>query len=87
MQQKFPILPPIPCIDQDWRLSRVPIANVVGGELIMPLQLSGAGVQCQDAIGKEVIAGSIAVVGIRKGIGRGPVEGVGLRIVGTGQPR
>src|SRR5438128_6125193 len=73
MQQEFSSFAPIPRVDQDWGLSRVPIANVVGSELIMPLQLSGVGVQCQDAIGKQVIARPIAVVGIGKGITRGPV--------------
>ena len=79
-------MPTIPDVNQDWRLGRVPVVNIMGSELVMPLQFSGVGVQRQDAICEEVVARPITIIGIRKRIACGPVQSIGLRIIRAGQP-
>src|SRR5207244_6749504 len=67
-------------------LSRIPIVNIVRRELVVPLQFSGGGIERQDAIGEQIVAAALAIIGIRPRITRGPVERIGLGIIGTGLP-
>jgi len=59
----------------------------VRGELVIPLHLAGGRIEREDTIGEQVIAAALAVVRIGPGIAGRPEEGVGGRVVGTGEPR
>ena len=65
MQKKLSILAAIFCVHQDVGLGCIPIVNIVRSELVIPLQLSGTGIERQNAIRKQVVAASLAIVGIR----------------------
>ena len=86
VQQEFAGFSSILRVDQHRRLGRIPVVDIVRRELIVPFQLSGIGIQSQNAIGEEIIAGTVAVVRVRKRIARGPEQRVRIRIVGTRQP-
>ena len=66
MQQEFPLHAPVLRIDQRERLGRVPRVNIVRRRLIMPLQLARIGIQRQDAIGEQVVAAAVTIVGNRE---------------------
>ena len=52
----------------------------------MPFQFSGVGVERDEAIGVQVIAGADRAVKIRRRIARAPVENVEFRVVRPGHP-
>ena len=64
-------------IDQDIGLGGIAILQVVRRELVVPFEIAGFGVERENAIGVEVVAGTVAVVAIGPGIAGGPVKGVG----------
>src|SRR5438105_1859906 len=86
MQEEFPVLSAKLRVYQDVGLGRIPIVNVMRSELVIPLQLSRGGIEREDAIREQVIAASLAIVGIRPWVARGPVKSIGLQVIGTGEP-
>ena len=74
-------------IHQHRRLRGIPIENIVRGELVMPLQLPGRRIQCQNRAGIQVIPAAVFIVQIRPGIPGGPVQRVRLRIESPREPR
>ena len=72
MQQKLSILSAKLGVHEDVGLVRIPIANIVRRELVVPLQFSGGGIERQDAVGEQIVAASLAIVGIRPRIAGGP---------------
>ncbi len=73
-------------IDQDWDLGRVPIMLVVLGELEVPVQLAGVGVEREQGIGVEVVAGASFAAIRRRGISGGPENLIRGGIVGPRIP-
>jgi hypothetical protein len=52
----------------------------------VPLELAGLGVEGENAVGIEIVAGAVAIVAVGPRISCGPVKGVGRWIVRTGEP-
>ena len=86
MQKEFSVLPTKRGVDEDIRLSRIPIVNVVRRKLVVPFQCSGGGIERQDAVGEQIVAAAFAIIGVRPRIAGSPVERIGLGIIGTGLP-
>ena len=74
-------------VDEDGRLLRVPVPQIMRGELIMPAQLSRPGLEREERIGVQVVALPLAAVSVRVGIAGRPEQRIGLGVVGSGQPR
>ncbi len=87
MEQEFRGLALVSGVDQDVGFGGVAVFQVVRGELVVPLEGAGLGIEREDAVGVEVVAGAVAVVGVGPGIAGGPEERVGGGIVGAGEPR
>ena len=68
-------------------LVRVPVVNVVRGELERPSKLAGLDVKSDDRRRAEVVAETRVAVPVRSGIAGAPVEELERGIVRTGQPR
>ena len=73
-------------VDQHRRFRGVPIPKIVRRELVIPLELSGLGVESQDAVGVKVVALALVAVVFGGGIAGGPVDGIELGVVGAGEP-
>ena len=86
MQKQLSLLSAIRGVDEDIGLGRIPIANIVRRELVVPLQFSGGRIEREDTVGEQIVAAALAIIGIRPRIAGGPVERIGLGIVGTGLP-
>ena len=81
MQKQLSRLSAIRGVDEDIGLIRIPIANIVRRELVVPLQFSGGRIEREDTVGEQIVAAALAIVGIRPRIAGGPVERIGLGIV------
>ena len=77
VEQQFGGLAFVNGVDQDIGLGGVAILQVVRRELIVPFEIAGFGVESENAVGIEIVAGAVAVVAIGLGIAGGPVERVG----------
>ena len=73
-------------IEQHRNFGRVPIVGVMRSELEMPLQLARIGVKCHQRAGIEIVARPYVTVPIGSGVPHAPVDQVGFRIVGAGDP-
>src|SRR5262249_20099034 len=73
-------------VDQHRRFGGVPIPKIVRSELVIPAELSGLGVERQDAVGVQVVAQPVVAVVFGGGISGRPVEYARLRIVRAGEP-
>ena len=51
--------------------------QIVRGELIVPFEIPGPGVEREDAVSIKVVSGTVAVVAVWPRIAGGPVERVG----------
>ena len=87
MQKELARLPAIGRVDEDIRLLRIPIANIVRRELVVPLEFSRGGIQREDTVGEQIVAAALAIIGIRPRIAGSPVEGIGLGIIRACLPR
>ena len=65
MEQKFGRLAVVSGVDQDVGFGGVAIVQVVRRELVVPLEVAGLGIEREDAVGVEVVAGTVAVVASR----------------------
>ena len=81
MQQELSLLTAIRSVDENVGLIRIPIANIVRRELVVPLQFSSGRIEGEDTVGEQIVAAALAIVGIRPRIAGGPVERIGLGIV------
>lgn len=86
VKEEFAGLALVGGVDEDVGFGGVPVVGVVGGELVIPLELAVGGVEGEDGVGVEVVTAAIAVVGVRPGVAGGPVEGVSAGVVGAGEP-
>ena len=73
-------------VDQHGGFGRVPIVEIVRGELIVPLQFAGGWVEGQNGIGIEVVAPALIAVEIGTRVADRPEQRARFRIVGAGQP-
>ena len=74
-------------VDDHRHLRRVPVVLVVFGELEIPVHLSRVGVESEQSVAIEIVAGA-AFAAIRgRWISRGPENLIGGRIVSSGVPR
>ena len=73
-------------VDEHRHLHRVVVVAVVGRELVVPLQLAGVGVERDDRVGIEVVAGPLIGIPVGPRIADAPVGQVQRRIVRTGDP-
>src|SRR5205823_1655257 len=76
----------VSCIDEYWRFSRVIVEQVMRRELEIPLQFAGVGIECQQAIRIEVVAGADTSFEIWRRIACAPKQHIQLRIVRAGHP-
>src|SRR5205814_495953 len=67
-------------------LHRVVVVAVVRRELEMPLQLTGVGIERDDAVRVEVVAGTLTRIPVRTGVPDAPVREIQRRIVRAGDP-
>ena len=81
MQEQLSLLPAIRGVDEDIGLIRIPIANIVRRELVVPLQFSCGRIEREHTVGEQIVAAALAIIGIRPRIAGGPVERIGLGIV------
>src|SRR6185437_11240500 len=86
LQQQFPLAPPICRIRQNKWFRCVPIVKVVRSELVMPPQLSRLRIQSEDTVSVKIRALALVSVGGGERVPNGPVEGLGLHVIGPGQP-
>ena len=77
VQQQFGRLALVDGVDQDVGFGGIAILQIVRRELIVPLEIAGLGVERENAVGVEVVAGTVAIVAVGPRIAGGPVEGVG----------
>ena len=73
-------------VHQHGRLRRVPIVQIVWGELVVPLQLSGNRFERYHRSCVEIVALALIAVIVGAGIAGRPIEQLGLRIVGAREP-
>lgn len=73
-------------LEQHRLVRRVEIPDVVRQFLGRPLQFAGVGIQRDHRVGVQVVALAFVAEVIRRGIADAPVQGVGFRVVGAGQP-
>src|SRR4029077_6499832 len=73
-------------IEQNRSFGCVVIVEIVGSELEIPFELAGVGIQGEDTIGIEVVAGTRCSVEIGGGIAGAPVDGIEFWIVGARHP-
>ena len=52
-------------VDQDRHLHRVVVVGVIGGELEVPAQFAGVGIERDDRVGVEIVARPLLVVPVR----------------------
>ena len=74
-------------VDEHWRLVRVPVVEIMGRELIVPLQPPCIRIEREHRGAVQVVALALISVVVGTRIARGPVEQPRLRIVRTRQPR
>src|SRR5581483_1345592 len=55
-------------VDKDGRFGGIPIVEVVRGELVIPLELAGGGVERDDGGGVEVVAFAFVAVVVGAGV-------------------
>ncbi len=73
-------------VKEDWDVRRVPIVDVVRGELEVPFELAGVAVERDEGTGIEIVAGAGVAIPIGGGIADAPVEEVQRGVVGAGDP-
>ena len=73
-------------VDHHRRLCRVPVPEIVRGELVVPLQLAAGRIEREEAVRIQVVADALIAVVVRSGIARRPEQRIGVRIVGAREP-
>ena len=73
-------------VDQHAFVGGIPVPDVVGNLLVVPLQFPAVGIQGHDAIGIEIVSGPVFPVEVGGRIAHPPVDQVQLRIVGARHP-
>src|SRR5258708_25255052 len=86
MQQQLARLSLPICIHQHGSLYGVPIPNIVRRVLEVPFELAGLGVEGDVARGIEIVTEALIAIEVRTGVTRRPVDGAGLRILGSCHP-
>src|SRR5439155_12401546 len=86
MQEEFPILAGESGVHQNDRRGRIPVVDIVRGELVMPFQSAACRVEGQEAIRVQVITAAFAIVRIGIWISGGPEERIGFGIVRAREP-
>src|SRR3954471_14236120 len=86
MQQKLPRLPFPDRVYKCHRLSRVPVVNIVGRELVVPSQLPGFCVQRYYAGRVKVVTLAFITDIVRAGIPRAPIDEIEARVIRTRGP-
>jgi len=81
VQQNFRRLALIDGVDEHIGLGGIAIFEVVGRELVIPFDLARFRVEREDAIGVEVVAGTVAIIAVGPGVAGGPVERIARGIV------
>ena len=74
-------------INQQQRLLRIPIPQIVRRELKVPAKLARLRVERDNRVGIQVVSLTAAAIGVGIRVSRGPEERPRLRIVAAGQPR
>src|SRR5207249_2179358 len=74
-------------LEQNGHVRGIPIVQIVRGELKVPAEAAGGGVERDDGTGIQIVALTGVAVVIGSWIAGAPVNEVQLRIVGTGDPR
>src|SRR5215470_13329339 len=73
-------------VNQDRSLSRIPIHDIVGRELKVPLQLSCVRVNSDNTLRVEVVSFTHIAIEIRGGITNSPIKKIEFGVVATGHP-
>ena len=73
-------------VQQHLDLVGVPVMRVVGRELEVPDHLPGVGIEGEQAVRVEVVAGADVAVPVGRRVADGPVEQIEFGIVGAGEP-
>ena len=73
-------------VEQDRDLGRVPVVGVVRRELIVPLELSGIGIDGEHGAGVKIVAGAEIAVVVRPRIARSPIDEIQIRVIGAVVP-
>src|ERR1700674_723946 len=73
-------------IDHDGNLRGVPIVFVMLGELEIPFELAGVGIESEQRVAIKIVAGSAFAAIAGRRIACRPKSCIGAGIVGTGDP-
>ena len=73
-------------VDQDDFVHAVVIVRIVGRVVEVALDLAGVRIEDQRAVGEQVVTKAHVTVEVRTGVADGPVQGVGVLVVGTRDP-
>ena len=73
-------------VEEDGDFGGVPIVEIEGSELEIPLEFAGVGIEGDDGIGIKIFAFAFGAVVGGSGIAGGPVEKIELGIVCAGDP-
>src|SRR5712692_3455941 len=80
--------PAVSCdVDQHRLVRGIEVPRVVRNLLIVPVQLSGVGINRDYAVGVEVLAGPHRIIEVRRRIADAPINQIQLRIIRSGEPR
>ena len=74
-------------LGQHRHLRGIPVVGVVRGELVVPLEHAGVGVERDHRVGVEVVALAVLAVEVRAGVAGAPVDQVQRRVERAGHPR
>ena len=78
---QVPGLPVVHRVRQDRHLAGVIVVFIIRGELVVPAQLPGGGIEGDDAAGVEIGAGTHVTHEVGSGIADAPIDHVQRRVV------